>query len=202
VSGGRLSMLLGPALGGVLYLFGPAFDYGVCTLLIAAAAVASFLLPNPPIPAERPKISWDSLIAGFRFICRGPAVLGSLSLDLIAPLVGGVTALLPLLARDILHIGPWGAGILRASPAVGALLTAVVLARFPVRRNGGFFIYAGFALYGLGVTMFGLSTNVVLSIGLLLFLCCGDIVRSGGRPTLLPIHTPGGMRRPGPVRPS
>jgi len=194
VSGGRLSMLLGPALGGVLYLFGPAFDYGVCTLLIAAAAVASFLLPDPPIPAERPKVNWDSLIAGFRFIWRCQAVLGAMSFDLIATLFGGVTALLPIFARDILDIGPWGAGILRASPAVGALLTAVVLARFPVQRNGGFFIYGGFALYGLGVTVFGLSTNVVLSIASLLLLGCGDIISSVVRQTIVQITTPDEMR--------
>jgi MFS family permease len=194
VSGGRLSNLLGPALGGVLYLLGPAADYGVCALLIAAAAVASFLLPNPPVPAEPPKVTWDSLIAGFRFIWRCPAVLGAMSFDLIATLFGGVNALLPIFARDILDIGPWGAGILRSSPAVGALLTAVVLTRFPVRRNGGIFIYVGFALYGLGITVFGLSTNVALSIAALLVLGCGDIISSVVRQTIVQITTPDEMR--------
>ena len=194
VSGGRLSMLLGPSLGGVLYIFGPEVAYGACTLLIAAAAVASILLPNPPVPAERPKVNWDSLIAGFRFIWRCKAVLGAMSFDLIATLFGGVNALLPIYARDILDIGPWGAGILRSAPAVGALLTAVVLARFPVRRNGGLFIYVGFALYGLGVTAFGLSTNVALSIASLLVLGCGDIVSSVVRQTIVQITTPDEMR--------
>jgi MFS family permease len=194
VSGGRLSNLLGPALGGVLYIFGPEVPYGVCTLLITAAATASFLLPNPPVPAERPKVSWGSLIAGFRFIWRCPAVLGAMSFDLIATLFGGVNALLPIFARDILDIGPWGAGILRSAPAVGALMTAVVLTRFPVRRNGGFFIYAGFALYGLGITVFGLSTNAVLSIAALLLLGCGDIISSVVRQTIVQITTPDAMR--------
>jgi MFS family permease len=194
VSGGRLSMLLGPALGGVLYIFGPDFDYAVCTLLLAAAATASFMLPNPPVPTERPKVTWESLSAGFRFIWRCQAVLGAMSFDLIATLFGGITALIPIYARDILEIGPWGAGILRASPAVGALLTAVVMARFPVRRNGGVFIYAGFALYGLGVTVFGLSTNAVLSIAALLLLGCGDIISSVVRQTIVQITTPDEMR--------
>jgi MFS family permease len=194
VSAGRLSMLLGPSLGGLLYIFGPDFDYAVCTLLILAAAVASFMLPNPPVPAERPKITWDSLVAGFRFIWRCQTVLGAMSLDLIATLFGGVTALLPIYARDILQIGPWGAGILRSTPAVGALLTAVVLARFPVRRNGGVILYVGFALYGLGTIVFGLSSNVALSIAALLVLGCGDILSSVVRQTIVQITTPDEMR--------
>jgi MFS family permease len=194
VSAGRLSMLLGPSLGGLLYIFGPDFDYAVCTLLILAAAVASFMLPNPPVPAERPKITWDSLLAGFRFIWRCQTVLGAMSLDLIATLFGGVTALLPIYARDILQIGPWGAGILRSTPAVGALLTAVVLARFPVRRNGGVILYVGFALYGLGTIVFGLSSNVALSIAALLVLGCGDILSSVVRQTIVQITTPDEMR--------
>ncbi len=93
VSAGRLSILLGPSLGGVLYVFGPAFAYAACALLIGGAAVASFLLPSPPVAAERPKVSWDSLFAGFRFIWRCQAVLGAMSFDLMATLFGGVTAL-------------------------------------------------------------------------------------------------------------
>jgi len=194
VSGGRLSILIGPALGGVLYLFGPDFDYGVCTVLIAVAAVASFLLPNPPVPAEPPKVNWESLSAGFRFIWRCPAVLGAMSFDLIATLFGSVNALLPIYARDILVIGPIGAGILRSAPAVGALLTAAVLTRLPVTRNGGRFIYVGFALYGLGVMVFGLSTNVALSIAALLVLGVGDILSSVVRQTIVQITTPDEMR--------
>jgi hypothetical protein len=156
VSAGRLSMLLGPSLGGVLYLFGPDFDYGVCTLLVLAAAVASFLLPNPPMPAERPKVTWDTLIAGFRFIWRCQAVLGAMSFDLIATLFGGVTALIPIFARDILisamglhiraHRPPWGTHDRCRPHASGAC-------------NGGVFL-VGFAFFGLGVTCS--LTNVAL----------------------------------------
>jgi MFS family permease len=194
VSGGRLSMLLGPSLGGVLYIFGPAFDYSVCTLLILVASVASFLLPDPPVPKEPPKVTWESLSAGFRFIWRCQAVLGAMSFDLIATLLGGVSALLPIYARDILEIGPWGAGILRSAPACGALMTAVVLARFPVRRQAGMFMYGGFSLYGLGVIVFGLSTNVALSIASLMVLGCGDIMSSIVRQTIVQVTTPDEMR--------
>jgi MFS family permease len=194
VSGGRLSNLLGPAIGGLLYVLGPAFAYAACALLIGGAAAASFLLPSPPVAAERPTMSWDSLFAGFRFIWRCQAVLGAMSFDLMATLFGGVTALIPIFARDILDIGPWGAGILRSSPAIGALMTAAVLTRFPVQRNGGTFLYVGFALFGLGVTVFGLSTNVALSIASLLLLGAGDMVSSVVRQTIIYTTTPDAMR--------
>ena len=194
VSGGRLSNLLGPALGGLLYVLGPAFAYAACALLIGAAAVASFLLPNPPVAAERPKLTWGSLLAGFHFIWRCKPVLGAMSFDLIATLFGGVTALIPIFARDILDIGAWGAGILRSSPAIGALLTALVLTRYPVQRDGGFFIFSGFAVFGLGVTLFGLSTNVTLSIASLMLLGAGDMVSSVVRQTIVYTTTPDAMR--------
>jgi hypothetical protein len=194
VSAGRLSILLGPSIGGVLYIVGPYFDYGVCAVLVSIAATASFLLPNPPVPAKPPKVNWHSLLAGFRFIWSCQAILGAMSIDLIATLFGGVNSLLPIYARDILHIGPWGNGILRSAPAVGALLTAAVLTRFPVRRGGGTYIFVGFALYGLGVTVFGLSTTVALSISALLLLGVGDMLSSVVRQTIVQVTTPDPMR--------
>jgi MFS family permease len=169
-------------------------DYGVCTLLVLAAAVASFLLPNPPVPAEPPKVTWSSLSAGFRFIWHNQTVLGAMSLDLIATLVGGVTVLLPIYARDILDIGPWGAGILRSAPAVGALMMAAVLTRYPVTRHGGSIIYGGFFLYGLGTTVFGLSTSVALSLVALMVLGAGDMVSAVVRQTIVQVTTPDEMR--------
>lgn len=194
VSAGRLSLLLGPSLGGVLYIFGPDVDYGICTSLVLTAAVASFLMPNPPVPAVRPKVTLHNLLAGFRFIWRCEAVLGAMTFDLIATLFGGVNALLPIFARDILDIGSWGAGILRSAPAVGGLTTAFILSRFPLSRNGGLFIYLGFALYGAGILVFGLSQNVVLSIFALIVLGCGDILSSVVRQTIIQVTTPDEMR--------
>jgi MFS family permease len=190
LSAGRLSTLLGPSIGGLLYVFGPSVVYGVCSLLVLTASVASFLLPNPPPPGKQPKVSWDSLLAGFRFIWSCKAVLGAMSFDLIASLLGGVTALLPIYARDILVIGPWGAGLLRSAPALGALLTAAVLTRHPVTKAGGVYIYSGFALFGTATVVFGLSTNVALSIVALMALGVGDMLSSVIRQTVVQMSTP------------
>jgi MFS family permease len=194
VFAGRMSILLGPSLGGVLYVFGAPIPYAVCATLVLIAAVASFMLPNPPQPAERPKVSWESLVAGFRFIWSCQAVLGAMGLDLVATLFGGVTALLPIYARDILHIGSWGAGVLRSAPAVGALIVGTILTRFPVKRAGGVFIYIGFAIYGAATIVFGLSTNVALSIAALMVLGCADMVSSVIRQTIIQMTTPDEMR--------
>src|SRR5262245_15753365 len=148
VSARHLSVMIGPSLGGVLYVFGPVFDYGVCTALTLAAAVASILLPDPGKPAEQQEITLDSLLAGFRFIWRCETILGAMLFEFAAALFGSVSALFPVYARDILDPGAWGAGILRSAPAVGALLAAAVFSRFPLRRAGGFWLYAGFALSG------------------------------------------------------
>jgi len=194
VFAGRMSILLGPSLGGVLYVFGAPLPYAVCAALVLIAAVASFLLPNPAEPAKRPKVSWESLVAGFRFIWSCQAVLGAMGLDLVATLFGGVTALLPIYARDILHIGPWGAGVLRSAPAVGALIVGTILTRFPIKRAGGAFIYAGFAVYGAATIVFGLSENVVLSITALMVVGCADMVSSVIRQTIIQMTTPDEMR--------
>jgi MFS family permease len=193
VFAGRMSVLLGPSLGGVLYGFGAPIPFGVCATLVMVAAVASFLLPNPPRSA-RPQVSWESLVAGFRFIWSCEAVLGAMLLDLVATLVGGVTALLPLYARDILDTGAWGAGVLRSAPAVGALIVGTIMTRIPITRGGGTFIYAGFAVYGASTIVFGLSTNLALSILALAVLGCADMVSSVIRQTIIQMTTPDHMR--------
>jgi MFS family permease len=194
LSAGRLSVLLGPSIGGVLYVFGPAFVYSVCSTLVLTASVASFLLPNPPEPKKLPKVSWDTLLAGFVFIWRCKPVLGAMSFDLMASLLGGVNALLPVYARDILVIGPWGSGLLRSAPALGALMTAAVLARRPVTKAGGPILFIGFAIFGTATLVFGVSTNVALSILALMVLGVGDMLSSVVRQTIVQISTPDEMR--------
>src|SRR6202162_5203736 len=174
VSARQLSVLIGPSLGGVLYVFGASFDYGVCALLFRAASVASFRMPSPPGPAAQTKVSWDTLLAGFRFIGSCQSVLGAMLLDLVSTLFGGVNALLPIYARDILEVGAWGAGVLRSAPALGALIAVVVLARRPVRRSGGIYMFVGFAVVGAATIMFGLSDNLLLSIVALMVMGSGD----------------------------
>jgi MFS family permease len=194
VSARHLSVMIGPALGGVLYVFGPVFDYGVCTAFTLAASVASFLLPDPGPPASQQKVSLETVLAGFRFIWRQEIILGAMLFEFAAALFGSVSALFPIYARDILETGAWGAGVLRSAPAVGALLAAAVLSRLPLRRRGGFWLYLGFAITGVAAVVFGLSTNIVLSIVALMISGTGDMVSTVVRQTLIQTTTPDHMR--------
>jgi MFS family permease len=194
VSARQLSVLIGPSLGGVLYAFGPTFDYGICALFFLAASVAGFRLPNPAGTLPQTKVSWDTLLAGFRFIGGCQAVLGAMLLDLVSTLFGGVNALLPIYARDILEVGAWGAGVLRSAPALGALIAAAVLARSPVRRSAGVYMFVGFAVVGAATIVFGLSSNLFLSIAALMVMGSGDMLSSVVRQTLILVTTPDGMR--------
>jgi MFS family permease len=139
-------------------------------------------------------VTWTTLVAGIRFIFGQPAVLGAMSLDLAATLFGGVTALLPIFARDILHINAWGFGILRSAPALGALVVAVVLSRFPVTRRGGVMMMTAVALYGGATIAFGLSPYAVLSIVLLMAIGAADMLSTVIRQSLIQFATPDDMR--------
>jgi MFS family permease len=194
ISARQLSVLIGPSLGGLLYFFGPAFDYSICATLFLAAAGASFLLPNPPVPTHPPEMSLDTVLAGFRFIGRCKPVLGALVLDFVATLAGGVSALLPIYARDILEVGSWGAGVLRSAPALGALVAGAVMTRFPVKRSGGTWILASFAVYGIAIIVFGASTNFVLSALALVVTGAADMVSSLVRQIIIQMTTPDEMR--------
>jgi MFS family permease len=194
-SSGRIANLTGPSIGGLIYAFGPATDYLSCMVLISIAATASFLMPPPSTkPVAKRKASLGSMLAGIKFIWNTPVLLGVLSLDLLATFFGGITALLPIFARDILDIGPWGLGILRSAPSVGALIMGVTLAHYPVTRAAGKVILGGVAIYGVATVLFGLSTNAVLSVIFLLMLGCGDVFSQVIRHTLVQTRTPDAMR--------
>lgn len=194
-SSGRIAMLTGPTIGGFVYAFGAAADYVSCLALIAVAAGASFLLPPPErAPKARARASFATVFAGMTFIWSNSVLLGVLSLDLLATFFGGITALLPIFARDILHIGPWGFGILRSAPSVGALAMGLILAHYPVTRRAGWVLLGGVALYGLATILFGLSRNPMLSILFLLTLGCGDVFGQVIRQTLVQVRTPDEMR--------
>jgi MFS family permease len=122
--------IVAPALGGLLYAFGSAWVYGPTVLLYLIACMLTLNLPARQTPLNKGKATLDSLLAGIRFIRSRPDILGAISLDLFAVLLGGATALLPVFAKDILLTGPWGLGLLRSAPAVGALLMSLWLARF------------------------------------------------------------------------
>src|SRR5581483_8114853 len=193
-SAGKMSQLIGPALGGLLYAFGAGVVFGLCAVLVLVAGIASVLLPVPPAPAQPPKVSWTTLVAGVRFIWHEPAVLGAMSLDLAATLFGGVVALLPIFARDILHIGSWGFGLLRAAPATGALIVAAVLTRTTINRSGGYVMFGAVAVYGIATVAFALSGNAGLSLVMLMVVGGADMLSTVIRQSLIQFATPDDMR--------
>jgi MFS family permease len=193
-SAGKMSQLVGPTLGGLFYGFGASVDFGLCAALVFTAGIASVLLPVPPAPAQRPKMTWETLGAGVRFIWNKPPVLGAMSLDLVATLFGGVVALLPIFARDILLINSWGFGLLRAAPATGALVVAAILSRVPVRRKSGVIMFVSVAVYGAAIIAFGLSGRPVLSLVLLLLVGAADMLSTVIRQSLIQFATPDDMR--------
>jgi MFS family permease len=194
-SASRVANLTGPSIGGLIYGFGAATDYAVCLVLIMMAAIASFMLPAPaPLKPGKQKVSWETMIGGLVFVWNTPILLGVLSLDLMATFFGGVAALLPIFARDVLDIGPVGFGILRSSPSIGALLMALILAKYPINRAAGQVIFGGVVIYGIATIIFALSHNVLLSICTMFMMGAGDTISQVNRKTLLQVMTPDSVR--------
>lgn len=195
-SSGRIAMLSGPAIGGFIFVYGADVNYFSCLSLIGVASLASFLLPSMAAVKTKgkEKMSLSTLLAGMIFIWSTPVLLGVISLDLLATLFGGLTSLLPIYARDILHIGPWGFGLMRSAPSIGALLTGLVLARYPIKKAAGRLVFIGVAIYGVATILFGLSHNPFLSIFFLLMLGFGDMLSVVVRQTQIQIRTPDELR--------
>ena len=160
------SSIIGPAIGGLLYILGPAMVFGSAAACFALSAAFVFSLgPRPGAGGGRPTL--ESLFAGIGFIRSRPVVLGAISLDLFAVLLGGATALLPIYARDILHTGPWGLGLLRSMPALGAVAMSVLLAWRPLQRGAGRKIITAVSVFGAATLVFGLSETLWLSMAAL-----------------------------------
>lgn len=192
----QTSSILGPALGGLLLaLFGGAAGVYACSaaLLVAVALLFCLLRPRAVARSDEP-ISFSSLLAGARFIWRTPVILTSISLDMFAVLLGGATALLPVFALDILHVGAQGLGWLRAAPAVGAVLAAIVIAARPPIRHAGRTLLWVVAGFGLATVVFGLSRDFTLSLLMLALLGGLDNVSVVIRGTLLLTRTPDALR--------
>jgi len=193
-SAGQAAMIVGPALGGLLYVAGPSVVYGVSAVLYGLALVLITRLAYDHVAPRREPATLKTLFAGVHFIRHRPDVLGVISLDLFAVLLGGATALLPIFARDVLHTGPWGLGLLRAAPAVGALLTSLWLARNALQRRVGMTMFASVAGFGIATLVFALSTSLWLSIGALFALGAFDTVSVVIRGALVQLETPDDMR--------
>lgn len=188
--------IAGPVAGGLLYGLAGEVAYGVALALVATAALLVIVMGRVPQSREEGKeeTTLGSLFAGFHFIRRERLVLGAISLDLFAVLLGGAVALLPVYARDILEVGPWGLGLLRAAPGVGAVAMALYLARYGIKDHAGRILFVFVALFGLFTMVFGLSTSVPLSIAALVLMGASDMVSVYIRETLLQLWTPDEVR--------
>ena len=191
----QIAGMLGPALGGVVYLAGPAAVYGTVAALAGIAALLMLQIRGGNRAAgPREPVSWQTLLSGLRFVRSKPVVLGAISLDLFAVLFGGATALLPVYASDILHVGPSGLGLLRAAPGIGAAVCAFALAWSPIGRNVGAWMFGGVATFGVGTIVFGLSENFALSLCALTILGAADMVSVYVRHLLVQLATPDDIR--------
>ena len=193
-SANQVSVIVGPALGGLIYIAGPHVVFLVASLLFIGCTVCLMAMQARPPAASKNKINWETVTAGFRFIRTNQILLGTISLDLFAVLLGGATALMPIFAKDIFHAGPVGLGLLRSAPAVGAFLTAFALAYFAMNRKVGLRMFQSVAAFGLATIAFGLSTNIYMAMLFLACLGAADMVSIFIRSTLVQMETPDEMR--------
>jgi MFS family permease len=190
----QAATIVAPALGGLLYAFGSLWVYGPTAVLYLAACVLMLRLASNQQQAGKAPANLENLLAGIRFIRSRPDILGAISLDLFAVLLGGATALLPVFAKDILLTGPWGLGLLRSAPAVGALLMSFWLARFPIERNVGRIMFISVGVFGVATIAFGLSTSFWFSLAVLAVLGAADMISMVIRGAFVQLHTPDEMR--------
>jgi MFS family permease len=189
-SANQVAVISGPALGGLIYAFNPVIVSVLCTVFFTAGVIfVSFVRPRGQ-PERREPPTLRSALTGFDFIRQRPRLLGVISLDLFVVLLGGATALLPIYAKDILDSGPIGLGLLRSAPAVGALVTTVLLSHYPIERRIGPAMFASVAIFGVATVVFGLSTWMPLSLVALAALGASDSVSVVIRFTLVQIETP------------
>jgi len=190
----QTASIVGPALGGALYIFGPAVVFGSGMAMFLGSALCLAALKTRAERKPREPVTLAVALAGFKFIRNNPVIFGAISLDLFAVLLGGAVAMLPIYARDILQTGPWGLGLLRASVSVGAILMAVLLARFPLQRRAGMRMLLAVGVFGLATIGFALSTSLVISLIMLFIMGAADMVSVYVRQTLVQIETPDEMR--------
>lgn len=190
----QTATIVGPVAGGLLYGLGAAVPYWTAVVLFAVSAVLVFIIRRPEQKRGVHQQDWETLSAGFRFIWREKIVLGAISLDLFAVLLGGAIALMPVFARDVLDLGPWGLGLLRSAPGIGAVAMATYLAAHPISRNAGQIMFISVALFGVSIVVFGWSTVAWLSIAALIVMGATDMISVYVRQTLVQLWTPDELR--------
>ena len=190
----KVAVVAAPALGGFVYAAGAAWAYGMCVAFLAASLWCVLAIHHVPLIKASEPATFATMFAGFGYMWRQPVVLGAISLDLFAVVLGGVTALLPIYAKDVLETGPWGLGLLRAAPGIGALMIAGWMARHPLERKVGRRLFVSVAIYGLAILVFAVSQNFLLSMAALAVSGAADMVSVVVRQTLVQIETPDEMR--------
>lgn len=189
----QTAIVSGPALGGMLYLLGPVTVYGTCAVIFAAAAAIVSSIHLISDKRDKRPITLATVLAGFSFIWSRKVLLGVMSLDLCVVLVGGLTALLPIFAKDVLQTGPWGLGLLRSAPAVGSLMAAVVLARWSIEGKAGRILFATVAAFGVSIVAFSLSASLPLSLIALIGYGASDAISVVIRHSMVQTRTPNEM---------
>ncbi len=193
-SSNQTATIIGPALGGLLYAYSPTAVFSLVSVLFLLSSLFISLINVDLTASQREPFSIKSLSAGITFIRSKPAILGAISLDLFAVLLGGATALLPVYARDILFIGPKGLGMLRAAPAAGALLMSAFLAHNPLKKRVGRTMFAAVIVFGIATIVFAISTSFILSLAALIVLGASDVISVVIRSSLVQLQTPDEMR--------
>jgi MFS family permease len=191
----QASAISGPIIGGLLLPVGDIAPFAAAGLAFAAASALSVLLKRPERRAAgKPPITIEMLLAGYRFIWKCPVILGAMSLDLVAVLLGGVVALLPVFVQDVYDTGPWALGVLRACPAIGGLVASLVIANTAFTWHVGRTMFGAVAIFGLATIGFGLSTHFLLAAAFLIILGGADMLSVLVRQTLIQVETPDHMR--------
>jgi MFS family permease len=190
----QFASITGPAVGGLLYGLSPSFAFGTGAALLVCAVVTVLLIPKPVRRESHQATSLETMFGGFRYIFSNKVVLGAISLDMFAVLMGGAVALLPVYTKDILHAGPVELGLLRAAPGIGAIVMALWLTRFPVRDHAGKILFLFVGLFGAFTVIFGFSTTVWVSIPALALVGASDMVSVTIRETIMQLWTPEEVR--------
>jgi MFS family permease len=190
----QLATIAGPALGGFIFAASPTGCYASIASFWLLGGIFNGALPTLVRDAPAPSTSWREQLAGVRFIRGNPTILGTISLDLVAVLLAGATALLPIYAKDILHTDAMGLGLLRSAPAAGALVTTAILARRPFERRVGMRMFQAVIVFGIATVVFGVSTSLVLSLAALAVMGAADQISVVIRNLLVQVSTPDAMR--------
>jgi MFS family permease len=192
-SSNQVAQIAGPALGGVGYGLGAGWVYALAAACYLAGLYSMLRMKTEGAPARKEPTTWRTLFAGFTFIASRRILLGTLSLDLFAVLLGGATALLPVFAKDILQAGPWALGALRSAPACGAVVMALVLGRKNLTGNIGMTLFGALFVFGLATVVFGYSRSIPVSVAALVVLGAADAISVVVRSSLVQLNTPNEM---------